>query len=698
MDFSTEFFWNSLRGAGFALIFFSLPGLWTALLLGLRINFSALFIAPVLGLCVYGPFSLLFTWLIGYSVITIIVAWILFQGGVALIYFKYVRRTHSDLLFDQTSLLFLSVPVTVWLLLAAALWALLPTFNIYPMVYQDGLFVNWHIFDHMKIAFIDGIAREGLPPMNPFYAPAGERIPLIYYYTWHFLGAQIKSLSGVSGWQAEVVLTWFTSFATVAFLAALAIRISGRLWAGFALLLLGLAGSPADILPQIMGARWERWIGMPPVHPLEVLWVQLSWAPQHVFAALSSVLLLFLITRALVMPHLRWSYAGIIGLTTAVGFGASVWVGGLALVFVLPALLLVLWRLRLDYTRWWAPLLFALAVCVIFVLPVLSSIISGPSVADGFPLKLTPYYASGLFGYDTLKHIVGHIIMFWPQFLPLTFGVVYVLGLFAVIVYTPLEKETRIFKYLSMAAIISYLLVVQWVQSTIGNNDFGWRTAVVPFMLLLIWAAAALAEMPSLLSRWHGRARLRYVIPIVVPLIWIGITVGMLSSFRSWVWPQPHSRYNPPSPQQLALHQSFFRHREAWIAVSRHTGPSDIVQNNPDTYATVVTAWPTPAPVFLFGDRPVAYGDPVSVFVFAHPYDKAQKDVQKAAVEALFMAEPEPTALVYARDTLKIRALIVDPRDPVWNSQAIENSGIYRLVESTEQFKIYLANLTNYAD
>jgi hypothetical protein len=179
MNFSIEFFWHSLRAAVFSVFFFGLPGVWTALLLGLRVNLSVLFIAPALGLCVYGPFSLLFTWLLGYSGFTVSVVWLLFQGGAALAYFKYVCRVRPYLSCELSSQALLSVSGAVWLLPAAALWALLPTINIYPAVYQEGLFVNWHVFDHMKIAIIDGITREGLPPMNPFYAPGGERIPLI---------------------------------------------------------------------------------------------------------------------------------------------------------------------------------------------------------------------------------------------------------------------------------------------------------------------------------------------------------------------------------------------------------------------------------------------------------------------------------------------------------------------------------------
>lgn len=618
-----------------------------------------------------------------------------FQACALFIYLKHFRRGTSYSLFVYVQQNFLSVPGAAWLLAAASLWGLVPAFDIYPFLYQDGLYVNGQIYDHMKIAFVDGIAREGLPPLNPFYAPAGERIPLIYYYTWHFFGAQIKTLSGVSGWQAEVAMSWFTSFANVAFISALAVRISSRLWAGFALLLMGLASPPAAILPQIMGAWWKDFIDLPQGHPLEVLWVQLSWAPQHVFAALCSVLLLFLVTHALLSPRLRWNYAVIAGLTAAAGFGASVWVGGVALAIAIPALVLVLLLalspLRFDYSKYGMPLILALGVCAIFSLPVLYAVTSGPKVADGFPLALKLYNSTRLFERDTLLDIVAHIVLYWLQFLPLCLGIVYVLGLFAISTYSPRDLETRIFKYLSVSAILAYLLVIQWVQSAISNNDFGWRSVNVPFMLLLIWAAVALTELQRHLSRRHDKEILRRVRPALTPLIWVGITIGILASFRTWHFPQPNPSPGPHNKKQLVLHQDFFHQREVWESLRRHTEPGDVVQNNPSNYAKVVTPWPAPAPVALFGDRPVAYGDRDTVNVFAHPYDKTQKDMQYAAIMALYKARPRLTSLAYARDTLKIKALLVVPRDRVWKSEAIENSGIYRLVEATDRFKIYLA-------
>ncbi len=682
MDFFLETLWAGL----FAVIFFGAPGAWVALFLGFRPGFSLVWLAPALGLCVYGPFSLLLAWSWGYSWPGLIAGWLLFQALAAGLYWRLRRGGEARLEADRL------FPVSVgrwWFWPLAAICAALPAFNIYPMLYQDGLYVHGYIFDHMKIALVDGIAREGLPPLNPFYAPEGERIPLIYYYAWHFFGAQLKTLAGVGGWQAEIAMTWLTSLATLALLAGVAIRLSGRAWAGPAVLLLFLAGPPADLLPWVMGPRWERWLAYPDSHPLEVLWIQLSWAPQHVFAALGSVLLLFLLARALCRPEWRWRQAIIIGMVAAGGFGASVWVGGVALALVAPFLLLALLRSRLDYAAWWPPLLLALAVCALFALPVLVSITSGPSLSQGSPLGITLYESTRLFPRDSLRHLLGHALLFWLLFLPLCLGIVYFLGLFGVLTRIPRDREERIFSYLSVAAIFGYLLIAQWVKSTVFNNDLAWRSVNPPFMLLLIWSAVALAELPRHLERWRNPELLARGREMLFALAWMGIAVGLLASLRLWSFPQP---YHPPGEENLAWHRDFLQQQEAWAALRRHVGPGELAQANPQTYATVVTPWPAPAGMALFGDRPVAYSEPESAKVFAHAYPEAQREAQRAAVQALFQAEPGREVLLHARDVLNIRALLLDPRDPAWPGEAIEHSGVYRLVEATAEFKIYLAN------
>ena len=401
------------------------------------------------------------------------------------------------------------------------------------------------------------------------------------------------------------------------------------------------------------------------------------------------MLLLFLVTHALLDRRLRWEHAVTVGLVAAAGFGASIWVGGIAFILALPLLFWALRRLRLDYAAWRGPLLLAVAVCVVVAWPVLTSVLTGPGTTDGLRLAVTPYPATAFFDRDTPVHIMGHVVLYWAQFLPLCLGIIYALGLFALAAGRQRDQETRIFHEFSVAAIAAYLLIVQWVESAIVNNDLGWRAVAVPIMLLQVWAAVALAEIPALLSRWHRRGRLHPSGAFGVALISVAIVAGLSSGPRLGF--VAHEIDASLSPGQLAWHRDLMQQRDAWAALRRHTAPADLVQNNPDTYATVVTRWSAPASAALFADRPLAYSEPVSVNAFAYSYDEVQRAAQYAAVQAVFASNPAPGALAYARDTLRIKAILLDQRDSGWPGGAIEQSGFYKLVESGENYRIFVS-------
>ncbi|MBI4579612.1 MAG: hypothetical protein HY718_07920, partial [Planctomycetes bacterium] len=81
----------------------------------------------------------------------------------------------------------------------------------------------------------------------------GKRILLVYYYLWHFLASHLRLIAGVTGWQADVALTWFTASSTISFLCLVAMRLSRRTLAAFFVLLLALRGplwsSESNLLP-----------------------------------------------------------------------------------------------------------------------------------------------------------------------------------------------------------------------------------------------------------------------------------------------------------------------------------------------------------------------------------------------------------------------------------------------------------------
>lgn len=694
MGFVESFFWHAVLAAVVCIFWFTLPGLLVTRLLGfdVRLNksLSGLFLAPALGMSTYGSFSLLITWIVGFSTYSVIASWLSFQLLCLTLYFKRMKRVDLSSLFE----------IPQWrsfsLLVAVAVWSLLPVLNIFPFVHQEGLYVNYNIFDHLKIAIVDSIAREGMPVLNPFYAPGGERIQLIYYYGWHFLVAQVKLLGNLSGWQAEVAFTWFTSSAVIAMVMAVAIRLCGKARAGVFVLLLGSTKFLYQILPYIFGPDIPKAIGLVPVIPLDLLLAHLSWAPQHVFSGLCGFMLIFFAAQLLADSREKWMYAGVIGLTAAIGFSASIWVGGIALAFSLPFFLCTIALLRFPFSRYrelTGPACLAVILCILFSMPVLTAATSGPTISHSFPLRIDIYDASALFGRVSSLEKVGQVVLYWIQFLPLSLGVVYVFGFLSLLAYLPRSAETKAIKSLSFAGIVAYLVAILFMQSAIGNNDFGWRTVIVPILWLMTWGAIALSDIQTIqpcggLQNWRERSILVRYAGLVIPLAYAGMTVGIISTVNDAHLPGP--RYSE-AQHDLSLHKDFFHFRNAWEEVRTYTRPNALVQINPATYSKTLTRWEGPASLALFADRPTSFAEPESVKIFAHPYSVPLKRFQHGVVTNLFSSSPRKDFIAYAHGTLKIEALVVDKRDQVWSSTALEDSGFYRLVSQKPKYKIYLA-------
>ncbi|MDY6992487.1 MAG: hypothetical protein SVR94_07755, partial [Pseudomonadota bacterium] len=385
MDFINQFTAHAILAALVAGLWFSVPGAWVGRWLGWypQLRLSTLLVAPFLGLCTFGAFSLVLTTMIGYSTFTLGCSWLLFQLLVLL-----ASRRH----YSETEVFYpLSMPLSVLLLVGIGLWALIPTLHIMPFVDQNALFVDKHIYDHAKIALVDAIAREGLLPINPYYAPGGETILLNYYYSWHFLVSQLKLLLPISGWQAEVAMSWFTGFAVVGLLAALAIQITQKARAGFLLLLCAALGQPTASLYAHFNLEWKQWFAYPSEHGLELLLDQMMWVPQHVFSATAVVLVIFLVSRLLLTQRLQMHYIVIGGLTVATAFGASTWIGGIGLLLASPIFLLLVLSLRLPkshYFNLFKALLLMALIGIAAALPLLISQTAGPHADLPFSLSI----------------------------------------------------------------------------------------------------------------------------------------------------------------------------------------------------------------------------------------------------------------------------------------------------------------------
>jgi hypothetical protein len=701
--FGWMFFWHTVLAGLCAALLFGLPGF--AALRALRIApplrripaIATWLLAPAMGLCTFGPWSFLSTSIVGFSNLALLASWLL---CVAAAFFLARWRSSPDQNLPVPSvpagIPSISNSATILLIIAAMLWAAIPAMTIYPGLYKGALYADREIGDHLKIGMVDGIAREGMPARNPFYAPDGKRILLSYSYGWHFLAAELKKLTRVSGWEAEVAMTWYTGFAMICFLAAIACGLTGKASAGLWVVLLAITGPLSDdMLPILLGPRWLYLIGLARTHPLEIPWIQMGWAPQHALSGLAVALLLWLLSGVLSMEKPRLAYMLAIGLVTAAGFECSVWVGGFALMVVSPLLLVAVAALRLPMRNYLATIKTCLpsaVLCLAALIPLLLGLFSGTQQFGarshvGFGIYESTYLETHI-GLPENWQIAARIVLFWIHLLPLSLAAIYVVGLPAMFAWRPQSLPQRTFRTISLTATFGFLLVTQFLRSTIANNDLGWRSMNVSLMFLLIWAAAALADIPRLggeaIQRWRQRAVLvrgrAFIFPLAVGLL----ALSIVSTAHLVGYPIP------PSPEDMNLHRQFAQQAEIWAIVRTYTKPTDLVQSNPDGFADL-PPYPCNLPYHLFADRPSAYGCFGSAYVYAFRHSSDANYSQYHLVEDVFSANPRPESIQAMHDRLGVKAIVVIRADPVWSSNAIAESGLYRRVVGTRDYRIFIA-------
>lgn len=199
-------------------------------------------VAPALGWAVHSAATLPLFMLIGFTRITVTVVTLL---SVAVSAYALWRQSGS-LKGDNRGTV-----VPYWAGLGALILAFGCASAILPKFADGAVILAAPIFDHAKVAMIDEMIRLGLPPGNPFFGEEGQPSRLVYYYLLHFSAAELALLLGISGWEADAALTWFSAFASLMLMIGLATWISGRKIAALFVLLVCMTGSLRPLLAYI---------------------------------------------------------------------------------------------------------------------------------------------------------------------------------------------------------------------------------------------------------------------------------------------------------------------------------------------------------------------------------------------------------------------------------------------------------------
>ena len=568
-------------------------------------------------------------------------------------------------------------------LVIAGLLALVPMLGVLPKVQPDGaIALASPIYDHAKIILIDEIAQNRvIPPANPVFGADDAAGTVAYYYLWHFGAAQIALLSGAHGWAADAAATWFTAFAALALVAAIAFRVRPGAPAPLLALLAASAGSLRPVAAALFGgARVDR--VLEPASGLAGLLYQTSWSPHHVASASACVIAVVLMARLRAGSDggRAAALAVLIGLILAAAFGSSLWVGGVtfALAGTAAALVLLFSRPTKGRLRFLAALAGAGIVALALVAPLLlAQIEAAASRGGGTPIRLAPQPVLGP-GWPEAARAVLDPLAYWLVLLPVELPAILfagVAGLAMVIAgRTGGAPARHIARPLAALALVS-LAVSAALQSTAGeNNDFGWRAVLPAVLVLAAFAGAALATAVQAMATQRGRLLLAAALVL--------ITLGLRDTFFL-----AHRNF---AGDASADGRIFAGDPALWRSVRREVGPQVRIASNPARLEKL-TPWPINLSWALLSRRRSCFGGPEMALVFA-PLPAAERADAALLFDRVFAGTGTADDVARLRRKLSCGAVVVTAQDGAWTADPFASSPLYRLAQQEDgRWRIYVA-------
>lgn len=623
----------------------------------------ALGAAPVLGWAVHSAAVLPLFLLIGFSRLAIVGAAVLcvIAGALAL----RARPAASASPADAT--------IPVWAFVAAAILALDPAAGILPKFSASGVHLAGAIYDHSKIAIIDAMARQGLPPVDPVFGQSDAPGHLAYYYLWHFSASELALALGVTGWEADVGLTWVTAFGSLALMMGIAAWLSKRSGAVMAVVVLAAAASVRTTLRLVFGSD-DLVPYLAPDTGFSGWLFQSAWVPQHLMSASCAVLAMLLVARY----GERRSAALLVtlALVVAAGFESSTYVGGvtfaIAAAMAAPVLLYMIDRGR--RLRFAAGLAAAglLAVCLAapFVRDQLATVAAR---GGGSPIYLDHFAVLGTAFPPRLGRLLD-LPAYWLILLPIEFPATYVAGVIALVVL--LRNVTEAPQRLAIAALACLAaagLGASWLLvGTLGSvNDLGLRAVLPAALVLIVCTAAGLVARPRR--------------PLIIAAAAIGLVLGVPKTLQI-------TRGNVIADTQPD-DGVFAQAPHLWSAVRRYASPTARVANNP-LYLQDLTPWPVNISWALLADRSSCFAGKELALAFA-PLSRARREAIDAQFVRVFAGAGTPRDASDMANIYGCDIVVVVPQDGAWANDPFASSPDYRLAENrADRWRIYVREPT----
>jgi len=615
--------------------------------------------APVMGWAVHSAATLPIFILIGFSPLAVAaIAALCIAAGIAAL--RLAVQSDAEV----------APAIPSWAFVAAALLALVPAVAILPKLAPGAVHLADPIFDHSKIAMIDAMTRQGLPPVDPVFGAAGSHGQFFYYYLWHYSAAVLALPLRVTGWEADIGLTWFTAFASLSLLMGLAVWLSKRSAAAIWVVALAAAASLRAALSWIFGSySLEPFLAEPTGF---AGWLfQAAWAPQHLMSASCVAAALLLIARYAQRQSVLLLVTLV--LVVAAGFESSTYVGGItfAIAALAAAPLLIAAIEPARRLRFLAGLAVAAVLVVCLVAPFLNNqLMAVAARGDNNPIVLGHFAVLGAMFPAALRRVLDWPA-YWLVLLPIELPATYVAGVIALIAILrsgPPQPEKLATVALTCLAVAG--LLASWLlASTLGdNNDLGLRAVLPAASVLIAAAAAGLLLLP--------RRAVIAAAAIGGLILSLPDTAAMIRSNVDGT-PTPDGAVFPQAP-------------DLWQAVRRYAAPTARVANNP-LFLQDLTPWPANISWALIANRSSCFAGRELALALA-PLPDARREAINAQFVRVFAGEGTPQDLNDMAGKYGCDVVVVVPQDKAWTNDPFASSADYRLAENRDgRWRIYVA-------
>ena len=612
--------------------------------------------APILGWAVSSAVTLPIFFLIPFSPLTISITVMVAAAAALAVFLAGPAKGDAS-----------AAAIPAFAIAVAATLAIVPASAIAPKISAESVQLAAPIFDHSKTAMIDAMARLGLPAVNPFFGAGGESGRLAYYYLYYFSAAEVVQVLRITGWEADIGLTWFAAIASLMLIMGIAVHFSARPSAAIWVPILASATSLRELLARVFGAaRVDAFLA--PASGFGGWLFEAAWVPQHLMSATCTV------AAILIMSLYTWerSLGRLLTLVVLVvaGFESSTYVGGVT--FVIAAFLgviLFLWKIEPGpRLRILGGLALAALLAFCMALPfILDQIAIIGRRETGAPILLHPYEVLS----DQIPAASRRLLdlpAYWLVFLPIELPAAFIAGTIALVLLLRRELPNRDrFAAIALAALAATGLSVSWLllSSLGGNNDLGWRAMLPSAMVLIAIVAATIGRAP--------RNMAVVATALAGLLLSLPDTIGMI-------------RYNAtgdPTPDAKIFAQT----PEMWAAVRRHTPPDRRVANNP-LFLKAMTPWPVNISWALLSNRSSCYaGLHLAIAYVPVPAER------RATIDAQFIRVFEGKGSAEDVATLATQyrcdVILLTPYDKAWDADPFAASPDYELVENDPRWRIY---------